>query len=78
MAFSEGITTKNSQARFTLQKGVLHWSIRGSIYFEVLKPGQTVNADLYRKHFGLINQFLTINVPAIIKKKRQKEKSNLV
>ncbi|XP_047366075.1 histone-lysine N-methyltransferase SETMAR-like [Vespa velutina] len=34
------------------------WSIRGIVHFEVLKPGQTVNADLYCKQLDRVNQSL--------------------
>lgn len=43
--------------------------VRGAVYFEVLKPRQTVNADLYCEQLDLVNQSLIEICPAIVKRK---------
>ncbi|GFX34905.1 histone-lysine N-methyltransferase SETMAR [Trichonephila clavipes] len=45
------------------------WGIRGSVHFEVLKPGETVNADLYCEQLDRLNQSLIEKCPAIINRK---------
>ena len=45
------------------------WSIRGVVHFEVLKPGQTVNADLYCEQLDRVNQSLIEKCPAIVNRK---------
>ena len=42
------------------------WSIRGVVYFAVLKPGQTVNADLFCEQLDLVNQSLIEKCLAIV------------
>ena len=46
------------------------WSIRGVVHFEVLKPGQTVNADFYCEQLDRVNQSLIEKCPAIVNRKR--------
>ncbi|GFV60675.1 histone-lysine N-methyltransferase SETMAR [Trichonephila clavipes] len=43
--------------------------IRGIVHFEVLKPGETVNADLYCEQLDRLNQSLIEEYPAIINRK---------
>lgn len=45
------------------------WSIRGIVHFEVLKAGQTVNADLYCEQLDRVYQFLIKKCPAIVNRK---------
>ncbi|GFY24934.1 histone-lysine N-methyltransferase SETMAR [Trichonephila clavipes] len=45
------------------------WGIRGIIHFEVLKPGETVNADLYCEQLDQLNQSLIEKYPAVINRK---------
>ncbi|GFV25331.1 histone-lysine N-methyltransferase SETMAR [Trichonephila clavipes] len=45
------------------------WGIRGIVHFEVLKAGETVNADLYCEQLGRLNQLLIEKYPAIINRK---------
>ncbi|XP_076166383.1 lymphocyte-specific helicase isoform X3 [Ptiloglossa arizonensis] len=45
------------------------WSIRGVVHFEVLKPGQTVNADLYCEQLDRVNKSLIEKWPAIVNRK---------
>ncbi|XP_046826458.1 histone-lysine N-methyltransferase SETMAR-like [Vespa crabro] len=45
------------------------WSIRGIVHFEVLKPGQTVNADLYREQLDRVNQSLIEEYSVIVNRK---------
>ncbi|GFX57967.1 histone-lysine N-methyltransferase SETMAR [Trichonephila clavipes] len=45
------------------------WSIREIVHFEVLKPGETVNADLYCEQLDRLNQSLIEKYPAIINRK---------
>ncbi|XP_047364411.1 histone-lysine N-methyltransferase SETMAR-like [Vespa velutina] len=45
------------------------WSICGIVHFEMLKPGQTVNADLYCEQLDRVNQSLIEKYPAIVNKK---------
>ncbi|KAK4873457.1 hypothetical protein RN001_015486 [Aquatica leii] len=45
------------------------WSIRGIVHFEVLNPGQTVNADFYCQQLDQVNQALVENYPAIVNRK---------
>lgn len=45
------------------------WSIRGIVHFEVLKPEQTVNADLYCEQLDRVNQSLIEKCPAIVNRK---------
>lgn len=41
-------------------------SIRGSVHFEVMKSGKTVNADLYCEQLDRVNQFLIEKCPPIV------------
>ncbi|GFW98930.1 histone-lysine N-methyltransferase SETMAR [Trichonephila clavipes] len=43
--------------------------IRGIVHFEVFKPGETVNADLYCEPLDRLNQSLIEKYPAIINTK---------
>ncbi|GFT73976.1 histone-lysine N-methyltransferase SETMAR [Trichonephila clavipes] len=43
--------------------------IRGIVHFEVLKPGETVDADLYCAQLDRLNQSLIEKYPAIINRK---------
>ncbi|GFX61640.1 histone-lysine N-methyltransferase SETMAR [Trichonephila clavipes] len=45
------------------------WGIRGIAHFEVLKPGETVNADLYCEQLDRLYQSLFEKYPAIINRK---------
>ncbi|XP_043498446.1 histone-lysine N-methyltransferase SETMAR-like [Polistes fuscatus] len=45
------------------------WSIRGIVHFELLKPGQTVTADLYSEQLQRVNQSLIEKWPAIVNRK---------
>ncbi|GFV65724.1 histone-lysine N-methyltransferase SETMAR [Trichonephila clavipes] len=45
------------------------WGIRGIVHFEVLKPGETVNADLYWEQLDRLNQSLIEKYPAIFNRK---------
>ncbi|GFW92145.1 histone-lysine N-methyltransferase SETMAR [Trichonephila clavipes] len=45
------------------------WGIRGIVLFKVLKPGETVNADLYCEQFDRLNQSLIEKYQAIINRK---------
>ncbi|GFV00359.1 histone-lysine N-methyltransferase SETMAR [Trichonephila clavipes] len=45
------------------------WGIRGIVHFEVLKPGETVNSDLYCEQLDRLNQSLIENYPAIINRR---------
>ncbi|GFU81502.1 histone-lysine N-methyltransferase SETMAR [Trichonephila clavipes] len=45
------------------------WCFHGIIHFEELKPGETVNADLYCEQLDRLNQLLIEKYPAIIKGK---------
>lgn len=45
------------------------WSVRGIVHFEVLKPGQTVNADLYCEQLDRVHQSLMAKWPAIVNRK---------
>ncbi|GFS54360.1 histone-lysine N-methyltransferase SETMAR [Trichonephila clavipes] len=42
------------------------WGIRGIVHFEVLKPGETVNADLYCGQLDRLNQSLIEKYAVII------------
>ncbi|XP_004208958.2 histone-lysine N-methyltransferase SETMAR-like [Hydra vulgaris] len=67
----------NEPARSTAKPGLhpkkallcVWWSIRGIVHFEVLIPGQTVNADLYCQQLDRVNQALVENYPAIVNRK---------
>ncbi|GFW28318.1 histone-lysine N-methyltransferase SETMAR [Trichonephila clavipes] len=45
------------------------WGIRRIVHFEVLKPGETVNADLHCEQLDRLNQSLIEKYPAIINRK---------
>ncbi|GFT53422.1 histone-lysine N-methyltransferase SETMAR [Trichonephila clavipes] len=45
------------------------WGIRGIVHFEVHKPGETVNADLYCEQIDRLNQSLIEKYPEIINRK---------
>ncbi|CAK9820120.1 Histone-lysine N-methyltransferase SETMAR [Anthophora quadrimaculata] len=45
------------------------WSIHGIVHFVVLKPVQTVNADLYCEQLDRVNQSLIEKYPAIVNRK---------
>ncbi|GFT21119.1 histone-lysine N-methyltransferase SETMAR [Trichonephila clavipes] len=45
------------------------WGIREIVHFEVFKPGETVNADLYCKQLDRQNQSLIEKYPAIFNRK---------
>ncbi|GFX01137.1 histone-lysine N-methyltransferase SETMAR [Trichonephila clavipes] len=45
------------------------WGIRKIVQFEVLKPGEAVNADLYCEQLDRLNQSLIEKYPAIINTK---------
>jgi histone-lysine N-methyltransferase SETMAR len=45
------------------------WNTRGVVYFEVLKPGQTINADVYYEQLERINRSLIEKYPAIVNRK---------
>ncbi|PRD18931.1 UNVERIFIED_CONTAM: Histone-lysine N-methyltransferase SETMAR [Trichonephila clavipes] len=47
----------------------ISWGIRGIIHFEVLKPGETVNADLYCEQLDRLNQSLIEKYSAVINRK---------
>lgn len=45
------------------------WSIHCIVHFELLKPGQTVNVDLYSEQLQRINQSLIEKWPVIVNRK---------
>ncbi|GFX67532.1 histone-lysine N-methyltransferase SETMAR [Trichonephila clavipes] len=45
------------------------WGIRGIVHFEVLKPGETVNAELYCEQLDRLKQSLIERYPAVINRK---------
>ncbi|GFT47537.1 histone-lysine N-methyltransferase SETMAR [Trichonephila clavipes] len=45
------------------------WGICGIIHFEVLKPGETVNADLYYEQLDRLNQSLIEKYRVVINRK---------
>ncbi|GFV85331.1 histone-lysine N-methyltransferase SETMAR [Trichonephila clavipes] len=45
------------------------WGIHGIVHFEMVKPGETVNADLYCEQLDRLNESLIEKYPAIINRK---------
>ncbi|XP_035734903.1 histone-lysine N-methyltransferase SETMAR-like [Vespa mandarinia] len=60
---------KRKRQWLSLNESPRSTSIRGIVHFEVLKPGQTVNADLYCEQLDRVNQSLSEKYPAIVNRK---------
>lgn len=45
------------------------WNARGIVHFEVLRPGQTINADFYCEQLDRLNQALIKKYPALVNRK---------
>ncbi|GFV52974.1 histone-lysine N-methyltransferase SETMAR [Trichonephila clavipes] len=58
-----------SQVYIQKRRLCVWWGIRGIVHFEVLKSGETVNADLYCEQLDGLNQSLIEKYPAIINRK---------
>lgn len=45
------------------------WGMKGIIHYELLKPGQTINAELYCQQLDRLNDQIAIKLPAIANRK---------
>ena len=62
---------KNSEDFVRNSKDVVRGKVRGIVYFELLRPGQTVTADVYQQQLNNLNRALNEKRPILSIKIRQ-------